>query len=84
MALPEFDATGIETVPLIKIDYRKLVDGDVEECKRLFTASTELGFFYLENNELNPTPIFDLAEHFYADTSVEERLKYDMGTAGMR
>ena len=50
--LPPFP-TDVPTVPLLRISLHKLQTGDKAELDRLWKASTELGFFYLD---LTPHP----------------------------
>ena len=45
--LPAFP-TDVLSVSLITLSLQKLVDGNAEECRRLFKACTDLGFFYLD------------------------------------
>jgi isopenicillin N synthase-like dioxygenase len=65
----------IQSVPnasLLVIDYNLLVQRDLAEFRRLYQASIELGFFYLD-----PTPIFTLAEKVF-ELPVETKMKYAM------
>ncbi|CAF1224323.1 unnamed protein product [Adineta ricciae] len=49
------------------IDYNRLTQKDSTEANKLFHASTNVGFFYLKvNDELDPTPMFTLAEKVFA------------------
>ena len=79
----------VSCVPLLKLSFKKLLDGDVEESNRLFEASKELGFFYLD---LCDTPegipiledfdkLFRIGEQLF-DLDVEEKQKYDF--SGLR
>lgn len=80
MSLPAFP-DDIKTAPLPVIDYSKLVDGDVGECKRMFQACKDAGFFYLANHQVESDSMYDLAEKIF-DLPLEEKLKYDMGATG--
>ena len=45
--LPPFPE-NVPTAPLLRLNLRKLVQGDEEERERLWRASCEVGFFYLD------------------------------------
>src|SRR5690349_2932873 len=62
--------------PLLVIDYNLLVQKNPTEITRLFQASTELGFFYLKvDNQLDPAPIFTLAEKVFK-LPLDTKMKY--------
>lgn len=79
----------VPTAPLVTISLEKLVLDDSTEKQRLFGASKELGFFYLdlrgcqEGEALlgQSDKMFDLMEEFYS-LPLEEKLKYDFAAAG--
>lgn len=48
--------------PLLVVSYPKIAAGDVDEINKLYKASTQLGFFYLEGHGLNPEPILRVAQ----------------------
>jgi hypothetical protein len=73
-------------VPLTVISYAKLAAADPEEGRKLFQASKELGFFYLDlqhASEMEETllsdvdSLFDMAPQFFA-VPQEEKEKYDL------
>jgi isopenicillin N synthase-like dioxygenase len=69
---------SIPSVPLLVIDYNLLVQKDLVELGRLFKASTELGFFYLKlDNQLDPAPMFTLAEKLF-ELPLDIKMKYLM------
>lgn len=65
-------------IPLPIIDYNLLVQKDPTEVKRLFETCTELGFFYLKlDHQLDPAPIFTLAEKIFK-LPLDTKIKYAM------
>ena len=69
---------SIPSVPLLVIDYNLLVQGHPAEVARLFQASTELGFFYLKvGDEIDPDPLFTVAENLFELTLVT-KMRYAM------
>jgi isopenicillin N synthase-like dioxygenase len=85
--LPPFP-TDIATAPLLRLSLASLRSSP-EESNRLFTASKDLGFFYLDlrNDPLGElllaesSQFFDLAPKFY-DLGREELRKYDYKNLG--
>ncbi|KAN0089022.1 Clavaminate synthase-like protein [Hyaloscypha variabilis] len=85
--LPPFP-TNIPTAPLLRLSLSSLRSSP-EESNRLFTASKELGFFYLDlrkdplGEELisQSSKFFELAPRFY-DLGREELSKYDYKNVG--
>lgn len=68
----------LNSVSLIVVDYNLLVQRDATEISKLFKACTELGFFYLKvGTELDPDPIFNLAERVF-ELPLESKLMYKM------
>ncbi|UJR07964.1 hypothetical protein I4U23_012243 [Adineta vaga] len=52
---------------LVIIDYNRLIERNPTEIKKLFDASTKLGFFYLKlGDQLDPCSMFTLAEKVFA------------------
>ncbi|MCJ1290368.1 hypothetical protein MMC34_001904 [Xylographa carneopallida] len=78
----------VPCAPLLKLSYQKLLDGDVEESQRLFEASKQLGFFYLDFRDSREGAsiledvdrLFDVGEQLF-DLDVEEKQKYDFSSA---
>jgi isopenicillin N synthase-like dioxygenase len=69
---------SVPTIPLLVLDYNLLVQNDRTEIDRLFKASTELGFFYLKlDDQLNPDPLFTLAENVFA-LPLDTKMQYAM------
>ena len=77
----------IPTAPLLRVSLKNLLDGVEEESNRLFQASKDLGFFYLD---VTGTPIggsilkdvdqlFDLGEQLF-DLDLEEKQRYDFSS----
>ena len=76
-ALPEL-TPSVANASLMIIDYNLLVQQDPAELRKLFQASTELGFFYLKlGNQLDPSPIFTLAEKVF-ELPLDTKMKYEM------
>ena len=66
------------SIPLLMIDYHLLVEKDPVEIEKLFQVCTELGFFYLKlDNQLDPTPIYTLAQQVF-ELSIDTKMKYAM------
>ena len=79
----------VPAAPLLRLSLKKLYDEDQDESKRLFQASKDLGFFYLD---LRGTPtgnsilrdvddLFKVGEELF-DLDVEEKQKYDFSAQG--
>lgn len=93
--LPPFP-TDIPTAPLLRISLQKLLDQDASEIEKVWRASQELGFFYLDlrdavstsDSSINGTALqqdidalFSLGEQLFA-LPVEEKQKYDFADQG--
>ncbi|THV03755.1 Clavaminate synthase-like protein [Dendrothele bispora CBS 962.96] len=81
--LPPFP-NNVPTHPLLVIDYELLKSGDSKEKDRLWSAATELGFWYLKNHGADESVngMFDMG----ADTMnlpMEEKMKFDQGDDGL-
>lgn len=62
--------------PLLVVSYPKIAAGDQSEIDKLYKASTQLGFFYLEGHGLNPEPILRVAQDtFHQPLSEKEPFK---------
>lgn len=66
---------------VVEIDLRRLRDGDERERQRLMDVATGLGFFYLRHHGIDSDFLFDISTRVFA-LSLEEKMKYDMGTTG--
>lgn len=79
--LPQFPE-DVPTAPLLRLSLTKLLNGEIEECARLYQASTDIGFFYLDlrhsSNELlnDADALFRVGEELF-ELSLEEKTKYD-------
>ncbi|KAI4142835.1 MAG: hypothetical protein LQ340_007207, partial [Diploschistes diacapsis] len=81
-----FDAHPKDTVPLLRLSLRKLQDFNPEESERLFKASKDLGFFYLDLDGADNSQamlqdvdaLFSLGEKLFN----EELEPYDFGLEG--
>lgn len=70
--------TSVPNVPLLIIDYHLLLQKDPAEIEKLFQICTNLGFFYLKlDNQLDPTPIYTLAEQVF-ELPIDTKMKYAM------
>jgi isopenicillin N synthase-like dioxygenase len=70
--------TSTSNASLLIIDYNLLVQKDSTELGKLYEAATEMGFFYLNlDNQLDPNPIFTLAEKVF-DLPFDTKMKYVM------
>jgi len=66
------------SISLLVIDYNLLLEKDITEISKLIEASKELGFFYLKlNDQLNPDPMFTLAEKIF-ELPLDAKLEYAM------
>ena len=69
--LPPFP-NNVPTAPLLRLSLGKLVARDPTECERLFQASVEIGFFYLDLQDSDHgVPLLGDADKLFA---VGERL----------
>ena len=59
--LPAFP-TDVPTVPLLRISLQKLANGNPTELNRLWKASCEIGFFYLDLRDGNGDGITDVPQ----------------------
>jgi hypothetical protein len=87
--LPPFP-TDVPTAPLLRISLKNLVQGDSNEINKVWKASQELGFFYLDlrdalsaDNRINGPALlkdvdalFSLGENVF-DLPTPEKQKYD-------
>ncbi|KAJ6028754.1 Oxoglutarate/iron-dependent dioxygenase [Penicillium herquei] len=81
--LPPFP-TDVPTAPLLQLSLGKLLSGDPIEFDRLFQASVDIGFFYLDfrDSELGASllrdtdELFDIGKTLF-ELSLEEKKKYD-------
>jgi isopenicillin N synthase-like dioxygenase len=87
--LPPFP-TDVPTAPLLRISLKKLVEGDETEINKVWKASQELGFFYLDLRDASTTEsqingpallkdvdaLFSLGEQVF-DLPTSEKQKYD-------
>ena len=92
--IPSFP-DDVPTAPLLRISLQKLLDSNSEELRRLWSACTELGFFYLDlrnvksdNGTLDGNAyvqeadrLFDVSEEFFS-LPVDEKSKYDFKDQG--
>ncbi|EMD41145.1 hypothetical protein CERSUDRAFT_111710 [Gelatoporia subvermispora B] len=67
----------METHPLVVVDYQLIKAGDKEEAEKLWTAATQLGFWYLKNHGADEEVdgMFDLGLETMA-LSEAEKMKY--------
>ncbi|KAJ5761174.1 Oxoglutarate/iron-dependent dioxygenase [Penicillium odoratum] len=81
--LPPFP-TDIPTAPLLRLSLGKLLAGKTTEINRLFTASVEIGFFYLDFQDCqlgssaleDADKLFGVGKELF-ELSLEEKQKYD-------
>lgn len=74
----------VSTAPLLRLSSGKLLEGDPTEHKRLFQASTDIGFFYLDLSDSDQGPsllgdaddLFQVGERLF-ELSLEEKKQYD-------
>jgi hypothetical protein len=92
--LPPFP-TDVPTAPLLRISLRNLVDGDEIEIDKVWKASQELGFFYLDLRDASSSDsqidgpallrdvdaLFSLGEQVF-DLPTSEKQKYDFVEEG--
>lgn len=84
--LPPFP-DNVPTAPLLRLSLAKLFAGDTAEYERLFQASVEIGFFYLDLQEsglgtslLNDADnLFKVGEKLF-ELDLEEKNRYDFST----
>ncbi|MCJ1383935.1 hypothetical protein MMC17_007049 [Xylographa soralifera] len=83
-SIPPFP-DDVSCAPLLKLSFKKLLGGDAGESNRLFEASKQLGFFYLdlcdslEGDSIlkDVDKLFKVGEQFF-DLDVAEKQKYDI------
>ncbi|KAJ5648660.1 hypothetical protein N7490_005032 [Penicillium lividum] len=81
--LPPFP-TDIPTAPLLRLSLGKLLAGNIREINRLFTASVDIGFFYLDFQDCqlggsvleDADKLFGVGKELF-ELSLEEKKKYD-------
>jgi hypothetical protein len=92
--LPPFP-TDVPTAPLLRISLKQLVEGDESEINKVWKASQELGFFYLDLREASSADsqingpallkdvdaLFFLGKQFF-DLPTSEKQKYDFIEGG--
>ncbi|CAP95497.1 Pc21g06000 [Penicillium rubens Wisconsin 54-1255] len=74
----------VSTAPLLRLSSEKLLAGDPTEHERLFQASTNIGFFYLDLSDSeqgssllgDADNLFQLGERLF-ELSLEEKQQYD-------
>lgn len=82
-AIPPFP-DDVSTAPLLRLSSAKLLAGDPNECERLFKASTDIGFFYLDLSDTeagssllsDADTLFQVGEELF-QLSVNEKKQYD-------
>ncbi|KAJ5402010.1 uncharacterized protein N7487_007906 [Penicillium crustosum] len=81
--IPPFP-NDVSTAPLLRLSSGKLLAGDPIEHKRLFQASTDIGFFYLDLSDSDQgssllgdaDDLFQVGERLF-ELSLEEKKEYD-------
>lgn len=81
--LPPFP-DDVPTAPLLRLSLGKLLAGDATECERLFQASIEIGFFYLDLQDSghgisllrDADNLFTVGERLF-ELNLEEKMPYD-------
>ncbi|KAJ5280575.1 hypothetical protein N7478_005947 [Penicillium angulare] len=81
--LPPFP-NDVPTAPLLQLSLQKLLAGDSTELDRLFQASVDIGFFYLDIRDCDlgaslqkdADSLFDVGKTLF-ELSLEEKKKYD-------
>jgi isopenicillin N synthase-like dioxygenase len=80
---------NVPTAPLVRLSLSKLRSGDPAESNQLFSASKDLGFFYLDlNGDKEGEALLEEADSFFAlgpklyDLGREELQKYDYKSQG--
>lgn len=74
----------VSTAPLLRLSSGKLLEGDPAEHRRLFQASTDIGFFYLDLSDSDQgssllgdaDDLFQVGERLF-ELSPEEKKQYD-------
>lgn len=73
----------VSTAPLLRLSSGKLLAGDHTEHERLFQASTDIGFFYLDLTDSeqgsslgDADNLFQVGERLF-ELSLEEKQQYD-------
>lgn len=83
--LPPFP-DDVPTAPLLRLSLGKLLAGDKAELERLYEASVDIGFFYLDLQDsehgtsllADADGLFQVGERLF-ELSLEEKKKYDFG-----
>ncbi|KAJ5242784.1 uncharacterized protein N7469_001111 [Penicillium citrinum] len=81
--LPPFP-DDVPTAPLLRLSYKKLLSGDTAEYDRLFKASVDIGFFYLDLQDSeqgrsllgDADDLFRVGEKLF-ELPLKEKLFYD-------
>lgn len=86
--LPPFPK-DVSIAPLLRVKLSRLLSGDQAEIDRLFKASRELGFFYLDvRGESAGEQLVGYARELFGegrkvfDLPVEKKVTYDLGSRG--
>ncbi|KAJ5098326.1 hypothetical protein N7532_005327 [Penicillium argentinense] len=82
-SLPPFP-DNVSTAPLLRLSLGKLLAGETAEYERLFQASVDIGFFYLDlqdsehGNSLlsDADDLFQIGERLF-ELPLEEKMRYD-------
>jgi hypothetical protein len=74
----------LECHPLLVVDFERIAAGDEKEIDTLYTACTQLGFFYLKNFGFEDViePMFEMGKATF-DLSKEELMPFEQGDTGM-
>lgn len=81
--LPPFPDDA-STAPLLRLSLRKLLAGDAAECEKLFMSSKDIGFFYLDLQDVeqgtslleDADALFRVGEALF-ELSLEDKQQYD-------
>ncbi|KZV62553.1 Clavaminate synthase-like protein [Peniophora sp. CONT] len=82
-SIPPFP-DDVPVVPLLVIDYKRIVERDEAEIDRLWEAATKLGFWYLKNHGVDEEVdgMFDMGAETMS-LPLEEKLKFKQGDEGV-
>ena len=81
--LPPFP-DDVPTAPLLRLELGKLLAGDTCGCEKLFQASVDIGFFYLDLQDStqgisllgDADDLFQVGQKLF-ELSLEEKMRYD-------
>lgn len=79
-AIPPFP-DDVSTADISFVDFKRLINGDEEECRKVFAAAQGTGFFYLSNTDIDSDFLFNLAVQAF-QLPREEKMKYEYGSTG--